>query len=524
MVQHVAFLVGIERYDQPGWDVSGPCRNAIRIAEHLIGMVESTGHIHLLVNLARADPDDDQLKSKQAALDALKARGVNVYDHVNRETIDTAFRNLRSCKGRLLFYWSGHGYADNSGNRIFICPDYRSDGFANRIFNATRRFDWLHSGDFAGLTEQILLADVCAKHTRLALEEDAVGSGRRLDTIRQVGLFATPEGAYAYVDDGSGVFTDLLLGAFRKFDGWPDLKDYYEVVKAAAFAVKGSLFVIAGFEHQEQLPDTYAGTPSGKARATMPRIANYVAACGAFDALLSPACEQRILLVKGETGFGKSLLVIERAKLIPKDITQVSVKLAPSYHIAKLLSHALSIFGYDNLPCFVAGLKAFGGPLRMQISARVPFGWAEEVKLELARNGPDKIAALIECLFQDMATLPGPILFILDDFQESSPELRNLIEEHFLSFIARTTVVRAIIAGRILPDHTNIEWANCCAPICSLAGVHQAADWMPIVKAMRRRIGHRDPESYLGGICDITGGHPDRIMKFIQGLPEESPS
>jgi|GEM_PF-1658235 len=524
MLKLVALIVGVEHYDQPGWDVSGPCRNAIRIAEHLLDTFKTPDHIHVFVNLAQTDADAES-KSKKNALDALKARGVDVQDNFNRETIDTAFRNLRGLTGRLLFYWSGHGYTDDSGNRIYICPDYRAAGFANRIFNATRRFNWLHSSDFAGLTEQILLADVCAKRTELKFEDDAVGFGRRLDTVRQVGLFATPEGKYAYINDGSGVFTDLLLGALRTFDGWPDLKPFYETVKTRSLAVKGSLFVLSGFEREEQLDPIFAGIVAKnglqKGRSATPLIANYVAACGAFDALLSPSCEQRILLIKGETGFGKSLLVIERTKLISKEIKRISAKLTLDYHVTKLLSLALSTFGHNSLPCFVAGLKAIGGPLKMQISATVPFGWAEEVKLELARNGPGKVAALFECLFQDMAELAGPILFVLDDFQESSPELRNLIEQHFLPLVARTPVVRATIAGTVLPDHTNIEWADRCAPICSLAGVPRAADWMPIVRAMRRRIEDDHPESVLAGICLSWAGRPNKIMEVIQALPAE---
>src|SRR5262249_18351994 len=159
-IELIAFIVGIECYDQPGWDVAGPCLNAIKIANHLVDTVENPGNIFVFTNLARTDSDAAS-KYKKDALDRLKGLGIHVQEDFNRNTIDTAFRKLGGRKGRLLFYWSGHGYTDNSGNRIFICPDYRSAGFANRVFNATRRFDWLHSSDFAGLTEQILLADVC---------------------------------------------------------------------------------------------------------------------------------------------------------------------------------------------------------------------------------------------------------------------------------------------------------------------------------------------------------------------------
>jgi hypothetical protein len=261
MTEIVALIVGIEHYAEPGWDVPGPFRNAIRIAQHLIAIGANPHNIHLFANQSK---DNAGVHVNRAEFDALTDQGVDTHDNFTRDLIDTRFRELSSLRGgfQLLFYWSGHGYVDNNGDRIFICPDYRPQSFANRVFNASRRFDWLHSDDFVGLSEQILVADVCAKHTTLAIENDQIGAVRRNATIRQIGLFATPEGQYAYVDDGSGIFTDLVLGELAKFNGWPDLKAFYDAVTTAARAVKGSMFVISGFEQFGRLQETRVGSVS----------------------------------------------------------------------------------------------------------------------------------------------------------------------------------------------------------------------------------------------------------------------
>ncbi|KJC33347.1 ATP-binding protein [Bradyrhizobium sp. LTSP857] len=520
----VAFIVGIERYDQPGWDVPGPCRNAIRMAEYLLGAFEQRAEIQLFANIATTD-SSLEAQSKQDALDQLKARGVAVHDHnFTRDTIDTAFRKLRERRGRLLLHWSGHGYADNAGHRILVCPDFRSDGFANRVFNATLRFEWLHSSEFSDLAQQILLMDVCAKSTKLQFEADAVGNGRRHLDTEQIGFFATQEGAYNYIDGQT--FTDLLIAALRPFGGWPDLRRYYESAKQRAFALNTEPFIISGFARHDRLNETYAGNrdagKASKARSALPIIANYADVCSTLDDFVAPTGEQRILLVQGDAGFGKSLLVLERARAFPDNVRYIGAKLTKRYNITELLSRTVAKLGVQHLPRFVAGVRALGGPLQIQVSTELPFGWQDTINRASIGDSVDHIVPLVECLFEDCLALSEPLLFILDGFEASSTQLRELIEDHFLRCVAQTPTVRVIVSGRDIPDRNHIEWGNSCAPICKLAGVPNPSDWIPVVTALGRRISARDPESYLGGICHLLEGQPNKIMAWIQGLPEEN--
>jgi hypothetical protein len=255
---------------------------------------------------------------------------VTVHDHAfNRDALDTAFRKLRGREGRLLLYWSGHGYSDGTGNRILVCPDFRSDGFANRVFDATRRFDWLHSNEFSGLSEQILLMDVCAKSTKIKFEADSVGSAPRALSIQQIGVFAAQEGTYAYV--GRESFTDILLATFRSFAKWPDPKTCYDLVRESAYAAECEPFIISGFARHKQFKDEYVGKQKavgdGKTPPAAPMIANYVAARTTLDDFVAHVCSARILLVKGDSGFGKSFLVTDRAPLFLRDVRYVGVKL-----------------------------------------------------------------------------------------------------------------------------------------------------------------------------------------------------
>ncbi len=76
-----------------------------------------------------------------------------------------------------------------------------------------------------------------------------------------------------------------------------------------------------------------------------------------------------------------------------------------------------------------------------------------------------------------------------------------------------------MLAGKEVPDNTNIEWGNYCV-LHDLFGVREAEHWLPVVTALGRRV----PEPaliYLAGICHALKGHPDDIMKVIQGLPSK---
>jgi hypothetical protein len=296
-------------------------------------------------------------------------------------------------------------------------------------------------------------------------------------------------------------------------------------LKKRAFAAQCEPFILSGFARHEILPQTYAGnSKAGEARKATagPIIANYVAACSALDGFVTPANQERILLVKGDAGFGKSLLVIERAKSFLKTVRYIGVKLTDRYDVADLLARVVTAVGQPMLPKFATGLRALGGPLQIQISTSFPFGWQDDVKRQLAAGNVGKVAELLECLFQDLSSLPEPLVFILDGFDATAPQMRALIEGQFLAGVARTPSVRAIVAGREIPDPNYAAWADCCAPVCNLTGVSKAEEWMPVVSRLGRRIDAEHPESYLAAICDVLKGQPSKIMEYIQGLPGEN--
>jgi hypothetical protein len=62
MTDIVAIVVGIEAYDQPTWNVNGPCENAMRIVEFLRSIGAKAKDITLLANDGRPAPLDEDVK------------------------------------------------------------------------------------------------------------------------------------------------------------------------------------------------------------------------------------------------------------------------------------------------------------------------------------------------------------------------------------------------------------------------------------------------------------------------------
>ncbi len=79
-------------------------------------------------------------------------------------------------------------------------------------------------------------------------------------------------------------------------------------------------------------------------------------------------------------------------------------------------------------------------------------------------------------------------------------------------------ILKVVVAGQEVPDRNNIEWDDCCK-FHKLYGVWEAKHWLPVVKAMKRRILVESELDWMAGICHALDGKPDAIMKIIQGLP-----
>jgi formylglycine-generating enzyme required for sulfatase activity len=218
------FIVGIETYGPHGWDIEGPCSNAIAIAQWMLSLGVPGSNIYLFV-AAKRDV------TQQIA--NLKSIGVSVQDGANYSQIETFWRHtlpgLRANKSRLLAYWCGHGCTSNNGNRIFFCADYGVNlpGF---VFNASNFQRFLRSGNYRGFSDQLFIADVCGVYSRLPLR-DLIESPNDQLPAHQLTIYATREGKFARQRDERGVFTSKALQLLSRESVWPDHVRFSEELK-----------------------------------------------------------------------------------------------------------------------------------------------------------------------------------------------------------------------------------------------------------------------------------------------------
>jgi hypothetical protein len=253
MNQIFAFIVGIEKYDQPDWDVPGPCANAIAIANWLLSIQVPPKNIFLFVEPA---------KDCQGSITCLKNQGVLVRS-TDWPTIDKFWRDElpknRPANSKLLFYWSGHGFAENDGTRVFICRDYTADALYNRVFNGSNFLRHLHSGKFICFAQSIFLADVCAVYSDLKFSADKTEPDSLVKDLKPIACFATPEGQYAKGGDGHGVFTGIVLRVLRQAKSWPEPGAFSRALLEECLSAGHTTFRLF-YEDERQKWDRLAGT------------------------------------------------------------------------------------------------------------------------------------------------------------------------------------------------------------------------------------------------------------------------
>src|SRR5262245_45613701 len=111
----VALVVGIETYARKGWEVPGPCCNALKFTKYLIRKGVKPENIFLFTNEKVDEGSQSTIEPKLVALE----RGGVRRRFPTQQEIDTCFNQLardsvnnkdRPKDSRLFCYWSGHGY------------------------------------------------------------------------------------------------------------------------------------------------------------------------------------------------------------------------------------------------------------------------------------------------------------------------------------------------------------------------------------------------------------------------------
>ena len=227
MTNLYALIVGIEKYDLPGGNRSGPVAGAIEMAYwcNSIGMPYKNIHMFLSVN----DEDASWEKERKDQLGHFKKSGAKIVENTSLDAIDTFWRStlptLSSVDAKLLVYWCGHGVTRPDRDRILLHTDYRPDNLSSRVTSADNLVASLATQTYRRFKEQLIVADVCGDFSSYSVSPNTHPPVKPVDSITQHCYFATVDGQPTQIQQGMVQFTQSTLEVLSEYHAWPNLDE-----------------------------------------------------------------------------------------------------------------------------------------------------------------------------------------------------------------------------------------------------------------------------------------------------------
>ncbi|MDO9213713.1 MAG: hypothetical protein Q8Q54_02090 [Methylococcales bacterium] len=252
-------------------------------------------------------------------------------------------------------------------------------------------------------------------------------------------------------------------------------------------------------------------------------IANYTEHRAAFSALLKEDCDKPILLFKGESSMGKSTLIRHCRTQIDNNIIHVLVDLRSTTNVLQIfykLTECLPAEQLDNFKRQVDDLnRRFN--INININGNTLKGDNNTLNVELnalfenttLEQRADRYTALTKAWTKEINNLNSLCILLIDVYEKASSEIKLWIDGDLLNCAAKSGQLRVMIAGQNVPE--SLEWEHCC-DFKELIGVHDAAEWIPVVGAMGRKAPEEPLLTYLAAGCSIFKGNPDKIVQWIK--------
>ena len=230
MTNLYALIVGIEKYDLPGWNRSGPVAGAIEMAYwcNSIGMPFKNLYMFLSIN----DQDPMWVSGHRSTISHFRKTGATIIEDTTLNAVDTFWRNtlptLLNGDSKLLLYWCGHGVTRSDRDRILLHTDFLPDNLSNRVTSADTLVASLTTQTYRRFKEQLIVADVCGDFSSYSVSPNTHPPIKPVDSITQHCYFATVDGQSTQIQNGIGQFTQSTLEVLKQYSDWPDLDELKE--------------------------------------------------------------------------------------------------------------------------------------------------------------------------------------------------------------------------------------------------------------------------------------------------------
>jgi len=227
MTNLFALIVGIEKYDLPNSNVSGPVDGALQMATWCSRLGAPTKNICMFLSIDETDPTRaSQYKDK---LSQFEDMGITINKDTSLSAIDTYWRNALPTRAiansKLLVYWCGHGVTRGDRDRVLLHTDYNPTNLPTRVTSLNNLAATLSTHAYGRFHEQLIVADVCGDFANYAIQPGVPQPTKPVDSIKQHCYFASLDGESAQIQNGIGQFTEATLDVLSQYQAWPDLDD-----------------------------------------------------------------------------------------------------------------------------------------------------------------------------------------------------------------------------------------------------------------------------------------------------------
>ncbi|MYM93061.1 ATP-binding protein [Duganella vulcania] len=254
-------------------------------------------------------------------------------------------------------------------------------------------------------------------------------------------------------------------------------------------------------------------------------FANYHIQRRALGNLFLDKCENNIILIKGNSGSGKTSLLHSCLKEMKGLHDPITIELREnSVGVTEIFSRSATHIGWGKLEKFNHCAREMAGQVpTVKLDDIHQQGKVNSIRIALQVSDiaerEYRQTMLTEAWFDDMSALTKPLVIVFDTYEQAPAEVKNWMSGPFLSRAAKCDSVRVVIAGQTVPT-AGIEWGD-CHTVHELYGVREAHEWMPVVDALQKHIPVKSVEDWLAGICHALNGQPGEIMKIIKALPNK---
>ena len=216
--------------------------------------------------------------------------------------------------------------------------------------------------------------------------------------------------------------------------------------------------------------------PSGPLPVVWP-MANHVGVLEAFGTMARSASPQRLLLVRGEYGLGKSWV------------------------LQSMRDNALAWPGVRVGLLDVKGTADIGPAL---------LTWAQD--LDVAPPPGTPIGVALNRVLEQLRAKPQPTLLLIDTFDQAAPEVQQWVQVQLLPGLLRAPWLRVVVAGVQVPNPQASVWSTLCGPVQQLTRP-TPTDWHTWC---RERLNKDLPLAEIEVLCRYIAS-PGKLAEALSG-------